>query len=111
MNIFKTSVIAAFGLAMALGTISGASAETRRERHHPRRDEVMDRLHRQDVRIHRERREGEINFYQAHRLHAEDRSVFRQEQRDARNDDGHITRGEQHHLNRDLNGVSGQIGR
>jgi hypothetical protein len=111
MNLFKTSIIAAFGIAMTLGTMTGASAETYWERHHPRRDEVMDRLHNQNLRIRDERREGEINGYQARGLHAEDRAIFRREQREARVNGGYITKGEQHHINRELNGVSGQIGR
>jgi hypothetical protein len=111
MNFKKTILVAVAGLTVALAATTGASAETRWQYHHPRRTEVIDRLHNQYRRIRDERMEGEINGREARYLHREDRSIFRQEQRDARFDRGHITRGEQHYLNHEENGVSGQIGR
>ena len=107
----KKAVLAALGLAIAVGTIGSASAETRWERMHPRRDEVVDRLHNQSMRIRDERREGELTARRAHYLHAQDRAIFRQEQFEARLNGGHISKAEQHALNQEENSVSGGIGR
>ena len=99
------------GLVLAGSAVTGASAETRWQADHPRRVEVNHRLAHQYARIREERREGELTARQAHRLHAEDHAVRRQERRLARADGGHITRAEQHRLNREENKVSRQIGR
>ncbi|MBV9556632.1 MAG: hypothetical protein JO254_06100 [Pseudolabrys sp.] len=90
---------------------AGAIAETRWQRDHPRRTEVNRRLDRQDARINRERREGEISGAQARALHREDRQIRREERSMARTNGGYITRGEQRALNRQENAVSRQIGR
>lgn len=111
MNTKKAFRVAVASLGLAMIAMSGASADTRWERHHPRRDEVVDRLHNQDLRIQDERREGELTARQAHYLHREDRAIFRQEQREARINGGYLTKGQQRQLNREENGVSGQIGR
>jgi len=111
MRLKQSSIVAALGLATLLGSAVSASAGTYWERHHPRRDEVIDRLHHQSMRIREERREGELSFAQAHYLRGEDRAIFRQEQFDAHLNGGHITRAEQRALNQEENGVSGQIGR
>ena len=111
MRILKTiTLIGALSTLAILGVASSASAETRWEHNHPRRDEVVDRLQWQNARITTERREGELTFGQAQRLRAEDRGIFRQEQFEARLNGGHITRGEQYALNQEENVVSGRIG-
>jgi hypothetical protein len=97
--------------ALALMSVAGvASAETPWERAHPRRDEVVDRLHHQNLRIDQEVREGELSRAQAARLHYDDRRIYEREQYDARHDDGHITLREQYRLNRAENRVSRRIG-
>ena len=108
MNTRKLLMVA-FGAVVALG--GAASAQSTWDQNHPRRDEVNDRLANQNARIHDERAEGEINGRQAHRLHMADRRIRRQERRFAYNHDGHISRAEQHRLNREENGVSHRIGR
>ncbi len=107
MKLFKTSILAAFGLALTLGTMGAASAGPV---HHPRRAEVVDRIHNQNVRINHERREGDLTFKQAHRMHMKEHAMLRHEQRDARMHNGHITKGEQHALNHRLNHMSKRIG-
>jgi hypothetical protein len=72
---------------------------------------VNTRLARQNARITRERREGELSMAQARDLRGEDRGIRDQERFDASHDGGHITRAEQHQLNQEENGVSHQIGR
>jgi hypothetical protein len=102
-----------FAMAMAvagLGIATNADAAGWRW-HHPRRAEVNHRLNHQFHRINLERRDGQITTRQAAYLHAEDRGIRAQERFDASRDDGHVTRGEQHQLNHEENGVSHQIGR
>jgi hypothetical protein len=77
---------------------------------HPRRAEVNARLANQDRRIHRERKEGDITAAQAKDLHQEDHGIRADERFDASNDNGHITKAEQHSLNQQENSVSQQIG-
>jgi hypothetical protein len=105
--------LAVLGLALATcATLAtGASAETKWQKHHHRRAEVNHRLANQDHRINQERREGEITKAQAQDLHAEDRGIRAQERYDASQDGGHITKAEQSQLNREENSVSQQIGR
>ena len=105
----KTIIVAAIGI---LGlTATSALAETSWERHHPRRDQINDRLENQDRRINHEFREGELTPWQAARLHQEDRAIRHEERAMASFHHGHITRTEQRALNQQENAVSGQIGR
>jgi hypothetical protein len=102
--------VAAFASSVLMVSVP-AFADTNWEQNHPRRDQVNDRLERQDRRINREYREGEISRGQARQLHREDRFIRHEERFFARHDGGHITRGEQRYLNRQENFVSRQIGR
>jgi len=111
MNWKKTAIVGAFGAVLSLGTIASASADTVWQRHHPRREEVNNRLKNLNHRINVERREGELTATQARYLHSEDRVIRGQERFDAHFNNGHITRAEQRALNQDENGVSRQIGR
>ncbi len=103
-------IIVAMGLVMAAGAASTASAETSWQRDHPRRVEVNHRLANQNARIHQERREGEMSAAKAHRLHLADRRIRAQERRDAARHDTHLTKAEDHRLNREENRVSQHIG-
>ena len=88
-----------------------AMAETKFERSHPRRDQVNDRLQKQNHRINHELRSGEITGQQARHLHNEDRHIRREQQHMAAEQGGMITRQEQGRLNQQENRVSAQIGR
>ena len=106
-------VMAAMGLVIAAGaatTASTASAGTPWQNHHPRRVEVNHRLNHEDHRIATERHFGLISAHRAHYLRAADRHVRMQERVFARHHDGHISRGEQHRLNREENRLSHHIG-
>jgi len=111
MSFKRNIILAAVGAAIALGAAGGASAETRWDQTHPRREEVNHRLHHQAMRIRHERREGEITRVQAHRLHRQDHAIRHEERRMAALDHGHITRAEQHALNQQENTVSHEIRR
>jgi hypothetical protein len=105
----KTIIAAAIGI-LGLSATS-ALAESSWERHHPRRDQVNDRLENQDRRINHEYREGELTPWQARRLHQEDRTIRHEERAMASFHHGHITGAEERALNQQENAVSGQIGR
>ena len=100
--------------AIAPVTASAATTikkhESRWDRHHPRRDQVNDRLANQNRRIRDERKEGDLSRTQARTLHKDDRQI-RQEERDmASQNDGHITKTEKRTLNQQENAVSRKIG-
>jgi hypothetical protein len=99
---------------LSLGVLAGATqlanAETW-DQAHPRRAEVNGRLAVQNLRINQERREGEITRGEANKLHAEDRTIRKEERFMAGQNGGHITRAEQRALNQQENAVSRQIGR
>jgi hypothetical protein len=109
----RTLRITVFALAAAMlgSSISGAIAESKWARNHPRRDQVNDRLANQNRRINREYRQGEITRAQANRLHREDHAVRQEERTMAGFNNGHITGAEQKALNQQENAVSRQIGR
>ena len=98
-------------IVLAAGAGAPAFADTPWQQNHPRREQVNDRLARQDRRIDHEYRTGEISRGQARQLHREDHQVRREERRMASRHDGHITRGQQLALNRQENHISRQIGR
>jgi hypothetical protein len=109
MNAPKIVTTALAGL-FAAGLASAAMAETQWDKDHPRRDQVNDRLHNQDKRIHHEVKEGDMSKAKAAKLHREDRAIRKEERRMAARHDGHITKSEQARLNRQENRVSTQIG-
>ena len=99
----RTLLVGALGLVAAASIATGASADTRWDRHHPRQDEVFDRIHNQDRRVREEYREGDLNRWQAHRLIARDNRIAREDRFFSRVNGGYISRGEQHYLNRQEN--------
>jgi len=108
---FKTCILAAVSLAVVAASATSASADTRWQNHHPRREQVNDRLARQGRRIRHEVKEGDLTHAQAAALHRDDRRIRSEERLMASQDHGHITKTDQRALNRQLNGVSGQIGK
>jgi hypothetical protein len=88
-----------------------AMADTPWQAHHPRREQVNNRLGNQNARIHREVKEGEMSHARAARLHAADHRIRGQERRMAAHDGGHITKRQQARINREENHVSRKIGR
>src|SRR5580704_3851731 len=103
-----TSAIVAVLLA---GTVlgGGTSFAYSWQRHHPRRVEVNSRLRNQNRRINAGLRDHQLTRSEAHQLRSEDRSVLHQERYDAAANGSHLTKGEQRQLNREENGISGQI--
>ena len=107
MTLTKTSLFTmlAFGLiaASTAPSFAGTFAQN-----HPRRAEVLHRDNRTQNRINRDA--GHLGGHY-NQLSREDRSIRHQEQRDARNNGGHITKGEQRQLNHEENHLNNQISR
>ena len=110
-SIAGKTVIAALSGLLLVGAAAPAFAESAWDRHHPRRDQVNDRIANQERRITQERREGELSRGQARALRQQERGVLAEERADARLHGGHITRAQQAQLNGDLNSISREIGR
>lgn len=105
----RTVLVAALGLVAAASIATGASAESRWDRHHPRQDEVFDRIHNQDHRIRADYRDGEIGRWREHRLLARDNRIGREDRFFSRVNGGYITRGEQRYMNRQENVTGAHI--
>lgn len=111
-NHLTKSIVASAMLAMFAVASSGAlAADTKSEKNHPRRDQVNDRLHHQNVRIKDEVKEGDMTRAQARKLHRKDRQIRREERAMASQNGGHISKSEQKVLNQQENTVSKQIGK
>jgi hypothetical protein len=104
-------VTLAAGALLSLGLSTGAMAETKWEKAHPRRDQVNDRLTHQNKRIKHEVKEGEMTPAQAAALHKQDHQIRKEERIMASQDGGHITRQEKKTLNQQENAVSKEIGK
>lgn len=106
-------LIAIFTLLGAVGAVASPAfaAEGQWAKDHPRRAEVNHRLDNQSRRIHRDVRKGELTHAQAAQLHHQDRQIRHEERAMARQNGGHLTRAEQHVLNRQENAVSHEIPR
>jgi len=114
MSILKNSSKAAgiAAIAVVLGLVAGtASADTKWEKNHPRREQVNNRLANQQRRIHEEVKEGDLSQAQGKSLHQEDRQIRQEERLMATQNGGHITKSEQKVLNQQENAVSRQIGK
>ena len=103
----KVLLLAAATLAVMLAPLS-AQAETFAQKH-PRRAQVLHRANGQEGGATHAFRSGKITGRQDARLHREDQSIKRQEQRDAAINGGYITKGQQRQLNREENGVKHQL--
>ncbi|WLI91772.1 hypothetical protein Q4S45_08470 [Massilia sp. R2A-15] len=90
---------------------SAFAAETKWEKHHPRRDQVNDRLANQNKRIRAEVKEGDLTKAQAAGLRRKDRQIRQEERAMASQNGGHITKLEQKTLNQQENAVSKEIGK
>ena len=108
-RIVKIALALASIVSMSAGVAGSALADTSWQAHHPRREQVNNRLHNQSRRIHHDVRDGSMTRAQAHQLRTDDHKI-RQEERDMASMDGsHITRQDQRTLNQQENGVSRDI--
>ena len=106
------TLLSAAVITVSLSSLaSTALAETQWQKDHPRRTEVNTRLAKQNHRIRREVKEGEMSKAQAAKLHREDHQIRTEERDMAKLNGGHLTKAEQKALNQQENQVSGQIGK
>ncbi|HJV84590.1 MAG TPA: hypothetical protein VJ698_03875 [Noviherbaspirillum sp.] len=110
-NRYRKAEFAALLVALFAASANSAMAETKWEKTHPRRDQVNDRLARQNHRITHERKEGDLTKDQAVALRKQDNQIRKEERSMAAQNGGHITRAEQRTLNQQENAVSQQIGK
>lgn len=111
-NRLSKALVLSVLVAIAAGAAgSSFAADTKWEKHHPRRDQVNDRLANQNKRISTEVKEGDLTKAQAAGLRKEDRQIRREERAMASQNGGHITKLEQKALNQQENAVSKQIGK
>jgi hypothetical protein len=106
-NQIRVMTSAALAIATVVGTAVPSFAWSFRQ-NHPRRAEVLHRDGNINNRINRNY--GNLGGHYG-QLQREDYHIRRQEQRDARMNGGHITRGEQRQLNHEENHLNRQIGR
>ena len=109
MTTKRTLIAAALGAVAAASMATGATAATRWENHHPRQDQVFDRLAHQRQRIRDDYRDGDLSRRQEARLLARDNRIAREDRFFARTNGGYITKGEQRFMNRQENGTSRRI--
>jgi hypothetical protein len=113
-NAFKISALALVASLIGASVSTAMAAETNDttwQKNHPRREQVNQRLAKQNKRIRNEVKEGEITKSQAASLHKDDRQIRREERLMASQNGGHITKQEQKTLNQQENAVSKQIGK
>jgi hypothetical protein len=106
-SITKVSLLSIAAVGLLVTSIAPSYAGTFRQ-NHPRRAQVLHRDNRLNNRINNNK--GNLSGHYG-QLSREDKSIRHQEQRDARNNGGHITKGEQHQLNHEENRVNNQIQR
>lgn len=108
MKFRPTSFILAGLVAGLLSTAALAQAPDY-DPNHPRVNEVNQRLDNQNNRIQQGVQDGQIKPGQAARDEKRDARIARQEQRDKAKHDGHLTKREQKHMNKELNHDSHDI--
>lgn len=107
----QSMLIATLLVAVAGTTVCAAKdVDTKWQKHHPRREQVNDRLHHQNARIRDEVKEGDMSKAEAAKLHQDDRQIRREERDMASQNHGHVTRQEQKTLDQQENQVSKEIG-
>ncbi len=106
------TVLTAIAATVSLACLAApAMADTPWQTHHPRREQVNNRLARQNARIHQQVREGEVSRAKAARLHHADHRIRMQERRMAARNGGRITKRQKARINREESHVSRRIGK
>ena len=99
------------GAAIASGSVMAQSAPANNNDvpGHPRINEVNNRLANQQNRIDNGLKNGTMSHAQAQRDDQRDENIARRESNDEARHDGHLTKQEQHNLNRSENANSKKI--
>jgi hypothetical protein len=96
------------GAAMAAGPVM-AQTQSNDVPGHPRVNEVNNRLQNQQNRINNGLKNGTMTQGQADRDETRDANIARRESVDEAKDDGHLTKKQDHNLNKSLNNNSRKI--
>ncbi len=106
------SMITSIGLILSAAAIAtNASAQTAPVPDHPRVNEVNQRLDNQQNRIDKGEANGQISGKQAARDETHDANIAKRESTDEAKHGGHLTKAEQHNLNKSENKNSRRIHR
>jgi hypothetical protein len=100
--------IAAIALGLSAGALP-ARADDQWQEEHPRREQVNERLKRQNERITEGEESGTLTHRESKALRGEDRRIRKQERQMAAQNGGHITKAEQRALNQEENRSSEHI--
>ncbi len=111
LNMKKTFALIGITGVLAVAAGNGFAKDTKWEKHHPRREQVNNRLDNQNDRIKSEVKEGDMTKTQAAKLRKQDRQIRKEEKSMASQNGGHITKQEQKTLNQQENHVSKEIGK
>jgi hypothetical protein len=107
LKIQKVSLLSIAALGLLI-TSSAPCFAGQWQRNHPRRTQVLHRNNNINNRVNADK--GQLGGHY-NQLKREDHGIRNQEQRDARMNGGHITKGEQNQLNREENHVNQQVRR
>jgi hypothetical protein len=105
---FSTKTLVLSAAALAFASFCGP-VSAQEDPGHPRINEVQGRIDNQEKRIDQGVNKGQITPNQAARDMRRDARIERQLKRDEAKHNGHITKGEQARLNRELNRNSNKI--
>ena len=112
MYIRRNTLIAAFVTCLSAGAAFAQTAPTSTGTDvpgHPRVNEVNQRLDNQQQRIQAGEASGKISAQQAAKEEQHDANIAQRESADEAKNGGHLTKGEQAHLNHSLNKNSAHI--
>jgi phage portal protein BeeE len=113
MKILSAVFAAVLLLGSAVATLSADPMTHAQRRHwdhkHPRRHQVLHRLHHQKARIEHKEADGKMTDAQGNAILRQDQSIHQEEKADAAENGGHITKAEQGSLNQQENQTSGEI--
>lgn len=113
----NTNKFLAAASIVALGLISTSvfaqstpsSTPSNFDKTHPRRAQVNSRLQNQNARTDNKVASGKMSKGEAAKIHGQDKSIHKEEKKDAAANGGHITKAEQTHINHQENHVSKEI--
>jgi hypothetical protein len=113
MKFLKAAVAAVLLLIGTASLLSADPASPAARKHwdkkHPRRHQVLHRLHNQKSRIKAKEADGKMTKAEGNKIERQDQTIHQEEKADAAENGGHITKGEQKSLNQQENQTSNEI--
>lgn len=105
----KTKIFFSMAFIAFLGLSNPTMAQSKWEKRHPRRDQVNDRIQKQNARIKDKVEDGKMSKAEAAKLHRHDHEMRMEERDMAAQNHGHITKQEEKTLNQQENKNSKEI--